>query len=94
MLFFLKLIYGGPMLWSLEQAADVMKFWRDFIHYGAFSKNTSVTRQSVAIFRAFALVEHALPWRVSRHIRRARGLVLPRLENNRYQWVREAPIRW
>ena len=31
MLFFLKLIYGGPMLWSLEQAADVMKFWRDFI---------------------------------------------------------------
>ena len=31
MLFFLKLIYGEPMLWPLEQAADVMKFWRDFI---------------------------------------------------------------
>ncbi|TME92987.1 MAG: hypothetical protein E6I52_24925 [Chloroflexi bacterium] len=70
------------------------KLWRDFIHYGAFSKNTSVTRQSVALFRAFALIEHSLPWRVSRHIRWARGLVLPRLENNRYQWVREAPIRW
>ena len=24
-------VYGGPMLWPLEQAADVMKFWRDFI---------------------------------------------------------------
>src|SRR5690348_5750793 len=23
-------VYGGPMLWPLEQAADVMKFWRDF----------------------------------------------------------------
>ena len=24
-------VYGGPMLWPIEQAADVMKFWRDFI---------------------------------------------------------------
>jgi FAD/FMN-containing dehydrogenase len=24
-------VYGGPMIWPLEQAADVMKFWRDFI---------------------------------------------------------------
>jgi FAD/FMN-containing dehydrogenase len=24
-------VYGGPMLWPLEQAADVMKYWRDFI---------------------------------------------------------------
>ncbi|OLE32575.1 MAG: oxidoreductase [Ktedonobacter sp. 13_1_20CM_3_54_15] len=24
-------VYGGPMFWPLEQAADVMKFWRDFI---------------------------------------------------------------
>ena len=24
-------VYGGPMLWPLEQAAEVMKFWRDFI---------------------------------------------------------------
>ncbi len=24
-------VYGGPMLWPLEQAADVMKFWRNFI---------------------------------------------------------------
>jgi len=24
-------VYGGPMLWPMEQAADVMKFWRDFI---------------------------------------------------------------
>jgi len=70
------------------------KFRRDFIHYGAFSKNTTVTRESVALFRWFAIVENTLPWRVARHIRRARGYVLPRLENNRYQWVREAPIRW
>jgi len=24
-------VYGGPMFWPLEQAADVLKFWRDFI---------------------------------------------------------------
>src|SRR5436309_8700634 len=24
-------VYGGPMFWPLEQAADVKKFWRDFI---------------------------------------------------------------
>ncbi|MBA2286630.1 MAG: FAD-binding oxidoreductase [Ktedonobacteraceae bacterium] len=24
-------VYGGPMLWPLEQAAEVMTFWRDFI---------------------------------------------------------------
>jgi FAD/FMN-containing dehydrogenase len=24
-------VYGGPMLWPLERAADLMKFWRDFI---------------------------------------------------------------
>lgn len=70
------------------------KFRRDFIHYGAFSKNTSVTRESVATFRLFARLEHGLPWRAARVIRRARTLVLPRLENNRYQYVREAPIRW
>ena len=27
----IRMVYGGPMLWPLEQAADVMKFWRDFI---------------------------------------------------------------
>jgi hypothetical protein len=46
------------------------------------------------VFRQFALVEHILPWRAARLIRRARTMVLPRLENNRYQYVREAPIRW
>ena len=70
------------------------KFRHDFIHYGAFSKNTSVTRESVALFRQFAIIEHRVPWRAARLIRRARTLVLPRLENNRYQYVREAPIRW
>jgi len=24
-------VYGGPMFWPLEQAGDVLKFWRDFI---------------------------------------------------------------
>jgi len=24
-------VYGGPMLWPIEQAADVLTFWRDFI---------------------------------------------------------------
>jgi hypothetical protein len=70
------------------------RFRRDFIHYGAFSKNTSVTRETVALFRLFAITENALPWRVAAQLRRVRGKVLPRLENNRYQYVREAPIRW
>jgi hypothetical protein len=70
------------------------RFRRDFIHYGAFSKNTTVTRETVAVFRAFALMENAIPWRIARYIRKARTFILPRLENNRYQWVREAPIRW
>ncbi len=26
-----SMVYGGPMLWPFEQAADIMKFWRDFI---------------------------------------------------------------
>jgi len=70
------------------------KFRRDFIHYGAFSKNTTVTRETVALFRLFAILENALPGRAAQMLRRARGLILPRLENNRYQYVREAPIRW
>jgi hypothetical protein len=69
-------------------------FRRDFIHYGAFSKNTTVTRESVAMFRFLAIVENTLPRRMAGGFRRARTFVLPRLENNRYQWVREAPIRW
>ena len=24
-------VYGGPMMWPIEQAEEVMKFWRDFI---------------------------------------------------------------
>ena len=24
-------VYGGPMFWPMEQAADVLEFWRDFI---------------------------------------------------------------
>jgi hypothetical protein len=70
------------------------KFRRDFIHYGAFSKNTTVTRESVRTFRILAIVENTLPRRLAGTFRRARTFVFPRLENNRYEWVREAPIRW
>jgi hypothetical protein len=70
------------------------RFRREFIHYGAFSKNTSVTRESVATFRMLAIVENTMPRRFSGRFRQLRTLVLPKLENNRYQWVREAPIRW
>jgi hypothetical protein len=70
------------------------QFRRDFIHYGAFSKNTSVTRETVGLFRIFAILENNVHWRMARLIRRLRGLALPKLENNRYQYVREAPIRW
>jgi uncharacterized protein (TIGR03086 family) len=24
-------VYGGPMLWPMEQAADIMRWWRDFV---------------------------------------------------------------
>ena len=70
------------------------RFRRDFIHYGAFSKNTVVTRDNVATFRRIALIENWLPWRLSRHVRQVRRNLLPKLENNRYQWVRREPIRW
>jgi hypothetical protein len=70
------------------------RFRRDFIHYGAFSKNTTVTRDTVRLFRAFARLENSVPWRVAQVIRRVRSALLPRLENNRYQYVREVPIRW
>lgn len=70
------------------------KYRRDFIHYGAFSKNTTVTRDSVTLFRMFAIAENMLPWRAARLVRGVRALALPHLENNRYQYVREAPIRW
>lgn len=70
------------------------RFRRDFIHYGAFSKNTTVTRDSVATFRTLAIVENTIPRRFAGRFRQFRTAVLPRLENNRYQWVREAPIRW
>lgn len=70
------------------------RFRRDLIHYGAFSKNTSITRQTVGLFRALAIVENTLPWRVGRVIKQARTRLLPTLENNRYQYVRDAPIRW
>ena len=26
-----SMVYGGPMLWPLEQASELLKFWRDFI---------------------------------------------------------------
>jgi hypothetical protein len=70
------------------------RFRRDYIHYGAFSKNTSVTRETVALFRVFARFEQNVPGRLAHLSRRLRALMLPRFENNRYQWVREAPIRW
>jgi hypothetical protein len=68
---------------------------RDFIHYGAFSKNTSVTRETVGLFRIFARAENT-PGARSRFgaAARLRPRLLPKLENNRYQYVREAPIRW
>jgi hypothetical protein len=64
----------------------------DYIHYGAFSKNTSVTRRTVGVFRALALAEHRLPARPATAVRLFRARLLK--ENNRNQWVREAPISW
>ena len=70
------------------------RFRREFIHYGAFSKNTTVTRESVRTFRMLAIIENTMPRRFASRFRRARTFMMPRLENNRYEWVREAPIRW
>jgi hypothetical protein len=70
------------------------RYRKDYIHYGAFSKNTTVTRRTVGVFRALALAEHRLPARPAAALRLARMRLLPHLENNRQQWVREAPIRW
>jgi hypothetical protein len=80
------------MGWQFDYLRN--RFRHDVIHYGAFSKNTTVTRQTVRLFRGMAIVEHTLPWRVARVLKQARTRLLPRLENNRYQYVRDAPIRW
>jgi hypothetical protein len=68
------------------------QYRHDYIHYGAFSKNTTVTRKTVGWFRTFALLEHRLPGRPATIIRRLRTRLLR--ENNRNQWVREAAIKW
>ncbi len=69
-------------------------FRRQYVHYGAFSKNTTITRRNVALFRRWALLEHWLPPRFGSRVRWLRGRLMPGLENNRNQWVREVPIQW
>lgn len=70
------------------------KMRRQFIHYGAFSKNTTVTRRTVRVFRCLALLENWVPRRLAPLVRRTRATVVPWLENNRYEWVRHASIHW
>lgn len=70
------------------------RYRTDYIHYGAFANNTTVTRANVRSFRAIALLEHRLHPRLGSLLRRVRKRLAPRLENNRYEWSREAPINW
>ena len=70
------------------------EFRHDCIHYGAFVNNTSITRRNVNLYRASARLEHFLPPRWGGALRRVRRQVLPRLENNRFQYSREAPVNW
>lgn len=69
-------------------------FRRDFIHYGAFSKNTVITRRTVPVFRKFTILESRVPAAIGRVINKSRRVLLPRLENNRYVYNRETPIEW
>lgn len=69
-------------------------FRRDYIHYGAFANNTTINRRNVRLYRAIRLAEHALHPRLGSYARRLRERLLPGLENNRFQWDREAPVNW
>ena len=62
----IKTIIGGPTLWTLEQAADVMKWYREFITTAPDDLNG---------FFAFLTVPPALPFPENLHLKKMCGVV-------------------
>src|SRR5438034_5971904 len=59
-------VYGGPMLWPLEQAAEVMKFWRDFILHAP---------EEINGWFGFVTVPPALPFPEQVHLQKMCAIV-------------------
>jgi FAD/FMN-containing dehydrogenase len=59
-------VYGGPMLWPLEQASEVMKFWRDFILQAP---------EEINGWFAFVTVPPAPPFPEQFHLQKMCGIV-------------------
>ena len=69
-------VYGGPMFWPLEQAADVLRFWRDFI---------LAAPEDINGWFAFVTVPPAAPFPEQSHLKKmcAHRLVLHRPARSR-----------
>src|SRR5437868_9158083 len=59
-------VYGGPMLWPLEQAAGLMKFWRDFILHAP---------EEINGWFGFVTVPPALPFPEQVHLQKMCAIV-------------------
>jgi FAD/FMN-containing dehydrogenase len=59
-------VYGGPMIWPLEQASDLLKFWRDFI---------TTAPEDINGWFAFITVPPAPPFPEQFHMKRMCALV-------------------
>lgn len=59
-------VYSGPMLWPFEQAADLMKFWRDFILHAP---------EEINGWFGFVTVPPALPFPEQFHLQKMCAIV-------------------
>ena len=59
-------VYGGPMIWPLDQASDLLKFWRDFI---------TTAPQDINGWFAFITVPPAPPFPEQFHMKKMCALV-------------------
>src|SRR3989440_368540 len=59
-------VYGGPMLWPMEQAAGLMKFWRDFILHAP---------EEINGWFGFVTVPPALPFPEQVHLQKMCAIV-------------------
>ncbi len=77
-------VYGGPMFWPLERAAEVMKFWRDFILSAP---------ENINGWFAFVTVPPAPPFPEQHHMQKMCGIVWTYTGALEQAEERFAPIR-
>src|SRR5258708_33048698 len=77
-------VYGGPMFWPLERAAEVMTFWRDFILSAP---------ENINGWFAFVTVPPAPPFPEQHHMQKMCGIVWTYTGALEQAEERFAPIR-